>query len=327
MRAWEVWRHGEPRHALRAVELAAPAPAPGELRVRVSAAAMGLPDVLMCRGGYPLTPPLPFVPGQEVAGIVTAAGTAGPGALPVGTRVMGVTAFAAGRGGLAEETVMAARSAFAVPAALGDAEAAAFSIAFRTAWIGLVQRGRLQPGETLVVLGAAGGTGSAAVQLGAALGARVIAVAGGAEKGAYCAGLGASVVIDHERAEVGTAVVDATGGAGADVIYDPVGGAVANAAVAGIANEGRLLLVGYAAGEWADPPPLDVVRRNYSVVGVFAGAYDRAFNDRIIAQLGDLVAAGRIHSAVERTVGFDEVPAALDDVARRLVLGRHVLVW
>jgi NADPH2:quinone reductase len=324
MRAWQVVRHGEPAEALELVDLPVPEPGPGDVRVAVAAAALGLPDVLMCRNGYPLTPGLPFVPGQEVAGVVTAAGP--DAGIPVGTRVMGVTAFVTGVGGFAEETLIPARGAFPVPEGLNDADAAGFSIAYRTGWIGLVQRGRLQPAENLVVLGAAGGTGSAAIQLGHAIGARVIAVAAGPEKLAYCEGLGADVTIDHRSGDVTAAIREATGGRGADVIYDPVGGDVAKAALGAIANEGRLLLIGYASGSWAPVSPLDVTRGNYSVLGVFAGAYDRAFNERMITELGRMVTEGKVQSQVRRTFAFDELPAALEHVAARSSLGKDVLL-
>src|SRR5262249_4260343 len=157
---------------LHEVELDSPQPGPGQVRIRVAAAGIGLPDVLMCRGTYPLTPPLPFTSGQEATGTITAVGDGVD--LPIGTRVICVTAFTAGKGSFAEECLVAAGSAFAVPDGLTDAQAAGFWIPPLTAWIGLVARGGLAVGDWLAVLGAAGGSGIAAVQLGRALGARVV---------------------------------------------------------------------------------------------------------------------------------------------------------
>ena len=184
MHAWQVQEHGEPRHVLRRVEVRAPMPGSGELRVRVEAAAIGLPDVFMCRGTYPLTPPLPFIGGQEVCGVVDAVGDAVE--LAVGTRIMGVTTFFDGRGGFAEEAILSTGTAFRVPEGMASTVAAAFRIGYSTAWTALVERGRLQSGEALVVLGGAGGSGMSAIQLGCALGATVIAVAAGREKAEFC---------------------------------------------------------------------------------------------------------------------------------------------
>jgi NADPH:quinone reductase len=324
MHAWQVVEHGEPVDALRLVEIAPPEPAPTEVRVRVGAAALGLPDVLMCRGSYPLTPVLPFTPGQEVAGIVTCAGA--QTRIAVGTRVMAVTSFFAGHGGFAEETLAMANSTFPVPAEMRDVEAAGFFIAYHTAWAALVQRGGLQPGERLLVLGAAGGTGAAAISVGRALGAQVIAAAGGADKGAYCRSQGAHAVIDHQAESLPEAVAAVTGGHGVDLIFDPVGGAVSTAAVQCLANEGRLLVVGFASGAWVTISLLDAVMRNYSVVGVMGAGRDHARDTAAHAELLRLYREGLIRTAPTRTAPFDQLPNALQAVADRKSLGRIVVV-
>jgi NADPH2:quinone reductase len=241
LRAWQVQEHGEPSDALRRAEAAVPPPGAGQIRVRVAAAALGLPDVLMCRGTYPLTPALPFTPGQEGVGVVLAAG-AGAEAR-VGERVMAVSAFYVGHGAFAEEALAVDSFAFPVPDSMPDEQAAGFVIPYHTAYVGLVRRGQLRKGETLLVLGGSGGTGSAAIQLGRALGARVLSTARGAERVAFCRELGADVGIDRGRQDVAEAVREATAGRGADVIYDPVGGEAFEAAVRCIAHEGRLLSV------------------------------------------------------------------------------------
>jgi NADPH2:quinone reductase len=323
MRAWQVYQHGEPPEALRLIDLDAPEPGPGEVRLEVAAACLGLPDVFMCRGMYPLTPKLPFVAGQEVAGVVTATGADVD--LPVGTRAMCVTAFTSGRGGFAEQTIAMARNVFSVSPSMSDSDAAAFYIAYHTAWIGLVQRGRVQAGEHLLVLGGAGGSGLAAIQLGKALGANVLATAGGPERVAFCRDQGADVVIDYHTEPVVEAIRAATADHGADLIYDVVGGELAGSAVRAIAPEGRLLLVGFASGTWAAINPVHCVRRNYSVVGVY-NTYDRPFQDRAHAALLELFEQGRIGTAATRTVPFERLPSALDDLSRRATLGRTVLL-
>jgi len=324
MRAWQVQSKGEPIDVLRAVELPAPEPGPGQLRIRVTAAGIGLPDVFMCRHTYPLTPPLPFTSGQEATGIVTAVG---PGVdIPVGSKVMAVTAFTDGHGSFAEECLVLAGSAFPVPEGLTDAEAAGFWIPHLTGWIGLVDRGSLVAGEWLAVLGAAGGSGIAAVQLGRARGARVIAIVSDDERAAFCRGLGAEVTLNHRDGPLRPALRETTGGRGVDVIYDPVGGALAEDAVGALARGGRLLAVGFASGAWPRLETHDLVIANTSLVGVFAGGYSRAELDGIHANLSALVADGRLVNAVTSEIPFDDLPVALQRMADRGVVGKLVLV-
>ncbi len=324
MRAWQVGSHGTPSDVLRLVEIDEPQPGPGEVRLRVRAAALGMPDAFMCRDTYALTPPLPFVPGQEVCGIVDAVGSDVDVDVATGSRLMAVTSFTDGRGGFAEVTVARAVSAFRVPDDMSDVDAAGFRIGYSTAWIGLVRRGALRADEWLLMLGAAGGSGATALQLGKALGARVIAVAAGPEKLAYCARLGADVLIDRTTESVPEAVLAATGGHGADVVYDPVGGDAAAAAFRCIAPEGRLLAVGFASGRWAQVDTARAVRRNYSLVGVFAGGYTREQNEDDHEALLALAADGRLASITE-AVPFLDLPAALDAVADGTVIGKTVL--
>jgi NADPH2:quinone reductase len=183
----------------------------------------------------------------------------------------------------------------------------------------------LARGETLVVLGAAGGTGSAAVTLGHALGATVIAVAGGAAKGSYCRSLGAAHTVDHARGDVAGAVRELTADRGADVVYDPVGGEMFDAACRFVANEGRILTVGFAGGGWGTVSTADVTVRNYSVVGVFAGAYDRELRAEVQRELLGLWDAGAIRSIVTTSVPFDDAPALLESLASRRMMGKAVV--
>ena len=324
MRAWQVQDVGEPIDVLHLVELDPPQPGPGQVRLRVVAAGIGLPDVFMCRGTYPLTPPLPFSSGQEATGTVTAVG--GGVDIPIGTRVMCVTAFWQGHGSFADECLAAVDSIFPVPPGLTDAEAAGFWIPNMTGWIGLVDRGRLAAGEWLAVLGASGGSGIAAVQLGHALGARVIAVVSDEERASFCRRLGADATVNHRDGPLGPALRGVTGGQGVDVIYDPVGGSSAEDAAGALARYGRLLAVGFASGAWPRLATLDLVITNTSLLGVFAGGYTRDELDDIHANLAGLVGDGRLRNAVTAEVPFDELPNALQHMADRAVVGKQVWV-
>jgi NADPH:quinone reductase len=320
--AWQVQRLGPPADVLRRVAVDEPVPGPGDVRLRVRCAGIGLPDALMCRGSYAFSPSLPFIPGQEVCGTVDAVG---PGVtVPLGTRLMAVTNFFDGQGGFAEATLVRSESAFRVPEAMRDEDAAGFRIGFSTACIGLVRRGTLQPGERLLVLGAAGGSGLAALRLGVGLGARVMAVAAGPEKRALCAAAGAEVVIDRTEGPVADAVLEATGGDGVDVVYDPVGGEVAGSLGRCLSRGGRLLAVGFASGRWVDVDVSDYVLRNASLVGVYAGGQTRAEAEADHEYLLGLAADGRL-GGVERAVPFDTLPEALGAIDRAEAAGKVVL--
>jgi NADPH2:quinone reductase len=277
----------------------------------------------MCRGVYPLTPRLPFVCGQEATGKVTAVGDGVE--LEVGTKVMGVTGFTQGWGGFADECLMIADSIHPVPAGLSDEQAAGFWIPHMTAWIGLVDRGKLEPGETVVVLGAGGGSGTAAVQLGKALGARVIAVVGDDARAELCRTLGADGVIDRRARPLRDAILDATFGRGVDLVYDPVGGEAGEAATRALARYGRLLAVGFASGRWPQPPVHQLVGANTSIIGVLAAGYSRAELGDVHARLSELITRGALRTTVTETVPFGGLPAALQRVADRAVVGKVVM--
>ena len=322
MRAWQIQRNGPPREVLQRVDLDEPVPGPGEVRLRVRAAAVGMPDAFMCRGSYAFRPAMPFVAGQEVCGVVDAVGDGVDIAL--GARLMAVTNFFDGRGGFAQYAIARAESAFRVPDAMADADAASFRIGYSTAWVGLVRRGALAAGDGLLVLGAAGGSGTTAVLLGRALGARVFAVASGPEKLAVCRALGAEVAIDRGVESVPDAVLAATGGRGADLVYDPVGGPVADAAVGCLARDGRLLAVGFASGRWVEPDVWALARRNASVVGVYAGGYTRAENEADHEALLALHAQDHLRS-VATVVPFADLPDAVAAVDEGTATGKLVV--
>jgi len=242
----------------------------------------------------------------------------------LGERLMAVTSFFDGHGGFAEATIARADAAFRVPDAMSDTDAAAFRIGYSTAFIGLVRRGRLQPGERLLVLGGAGGSGLAALQLGVALGARVIAVVAGEAKRQLCLSAGADVVIDRTVSAVTDAVLEVTGGAGADVVYDPVGGDFAASVTRCLASGGRLLAVGFASGEWIHADIAEFVLRNASIVGVYAGSQTRAETEADHESLLALAADGRLGHAT-RAVPYDVLPDALTAVDRAEAVGKLVV--
>jgi NADPH2:quinone reductase len=239
---------------------------------------------------------------------------------------MSVTAFTQGDGSFAEECLVLGDSTFAVPDGLTDTQAAGFWIPHLTGWIGLVERGGVAAGDWLAVLGAAGGSGIAAVQLGRALGASVIAIVGDEERAEFCRGLGAEMTINHRNGPLAPALRDATGGHGVDLLYDPVGGALAEDAAGALARHGRLLAVGFASGSWPRVETLNLVVTNSSLIGVFAGGYVRAELDAIHARLSALIADGRLANAITAEVPFAELPAALQRLADRAVIGKLVML-
>lgn len=292
--------------------------------MKVGAVGVGLPDVFMCRGVYPLGPSEgSFTPGQEVCGTVVEAGEGVN--LDAGQRVMAVTSFQTGDGGFAELCLGLGGSAFTVPNSMDDAAAAGFLIPYHTAWIGLVRRGGLAPAETLLVLGAAGGTGAAACSLGAALGARVIGVAGGPERCEVAASFGAHQTVDHREGDIAAGVMDLTDGRGVDVVYDPVGGDAYTAASRCVARDARIVLIGFASGEWAPVNVRHVVQRNYSVVGAIPARYSREERLADHRELSALWDAGSIASVVTASFPLEELPEAMRALESREVIGRVVL--
>ncbi len=324
MRAWRVDRAGEPSEVLNLADVPVPEPGPGQIRVQVTAAGLGLPDVLMCRHTYPLTPPGAFIPGQEGTGVVSAIG---PGVdMSLGTKVMSTTSFMEGHGSFAEECLAPAQSSFAVPSGLSDVDAAGFWIPHLTAWIGLVDRARLEPGQWLAVLGAAGGSGIAAVQLGRALGARVVAIVRNQERAEFCRGMGADETINYRDGDMVSRLRQMTDGRGVDAVYDPVGGPVAEEAATALARHGRLLAVGFASGAWPRMETSHLVVTNTSLLGVYAGGYKRDELDAIHSELCNLLSSGRLQNAVTAQVPFDDLPSALQRLADRSVIGKMVMV-
>jgi NADPH2:quinone reductase len=326
MRAWQATAHGEPADVLALAEVPLPAAGPGQVLVKVRAAALNFPDVLLCRGQYQLRPEPPFTPGIELCGEVVALGD-GVSGIAVGQRVLGNPALP--YGALADYAVMAATDAFAAPQCLDDAAAAALHVAYQTGWFALHRRAHLQPGETLLVHAAAGGVGSAAIQLGQAAGARTIAVVGGAEKAKVAQQLGADVVIDRREQDFVAVVKEVTGGRGADVVFDPVGGDAYTGSTKCIAFEGRLLVIGFAGGTIPAPALNHVLIKNYSIVGLHWGLYSKMAPPTIPAAhqaLCALAEQGKIAPLIGGRLPLDDAPAGLTRLGAGDSVGRIVVI-
>jgi len=311
---------------LELAEVPRPRPGPGQLLVKVLAAAANFPDVLMLGGTYQVRPPLPFTPGVELCGEVVEAGEGAGGHQP-GDRVIGGAVLP--HGAFAEYALMDAGSVLPAPAALDDAEAAPFQVTYHTGWYALHRRAGLKAGETLLVHAAAGGVGSGAVQLGKAAGARVIGVAGGPDKARVARDLGADVVIDRRAEDFVAVVKEATGGRGADVVYDPVGGDAFRRSTKCIAFDGRILIIGFASGDIPQAALNHALVKNYSIVGVHWGLYARLHPAGVRdchAELTRLAAAGEIRTLVSERLSLAEVPGAIARLAAGTTTGRIVFI-
>lgn len=324
MKAWRVHELGEPRTALQLEEVPDPVAGPGQVLVRVLAAPANFPDVLLCRGEYQITPPLPFTPGVELCGEVVAVGD-GVTRFTQGDRVIGNPNLPGG--GFAQLAVLDEANTFTAPAALDDAEAAALSIGYQTSWFALHRRTHLEAGETLLVHAAAGGVGSAAVQLGKAAGAKVIGVVGGGDKVEYCRRLGADLVIDRRTEDFVPLVKEFTGGRGADVVYDPVGGDAYAKSTKCIAFEGRILIIGFAGGTIPTPGLNHALIKNYSIIGLHWGLY-KQYNQQAIAdcheELTRLAASGAIRPLISERLSLADVADGLGRLGEGGTVGRLV---
>ncbi|MBX6387400.1 MAG: NADPH:quinone oxidoreductase family protein [Frankia sp.] len=326
MRAALCREYGSP-DVVRVEEVRLPEPGPGEVRVRVGAAAVNFPDVLLIANRYQMTVPTPFVPGSEFAGVVDAVGDGavdGTGRpLAVGDRVFGTTMI----GAFAEQVVVGGSSVRPVPAGVDDAAAAAFGVAHRTAMYALRTVGGLAAGQRLVVLGAGGGVGLAAVQLGAVLGAEVVAVASADDKLAVAAANGASILINYRERDLRSAL-RAEVPDGVDLVVDPVGGALSEPALRALRFGGRFVTVGFASGEIPRIPLNLVLLKGAHVLGFQMRdimAHLAAEAERDDAELTDLLAAGRVRPHIGATFPLDDVVAALRHVGDGKAIGKTVL--
>ena len=310
--------------ALRWTELPTPQPAAGQVLVAIQAASLNFPDLLIVQNKYQIKPPLPFVPGAEYAGVVQAVGE-GVTHLSVGDSV----ACLSGTGGFGTHTLAPAALCMPLPPGFSAVDGAAFIMTYATSHHALMDRAQLQAGETVLVLGAAGGVGTAAIQIAKAAGARVIAAASSDEKCALCTRLGADASINYSRQNLRDELKTLTGGKGPDVVYDPVGGDYTEQAFRSIAWRGRYLVVGFAAGPIPALPLNLPLLKGASIVGVFWGDFAKrepAANAAMMRELAGWYAQGRIKPVIDQTMPMAELKAAFAHMGSRGVMGKLVLV-
>jgi NADPH2:quinone reductase len=323
MRAVLCRQLGDPS-AIKVEEIPGPRPGAGEVRIAVVAAGVNFPDILMIEGKYQVKPELPFIPGLEVAGTVVECGE-GVSHVAPGQRALG---FARRGGGYASEIVLPAGIVTPIPDAMDFVTAAAFPVAYGTAHFALAYRGRLAAGETLLVLGATGGVGLAAIEVGKLIGARVIAAAGGPDKLAIARQHGADETIDYRAESLRDRVLELTGRKGVDVVFDPVGGSAFEQSVRCIGWEGRILVVGFASGDIPRVATNLILVKNFSVVGVVFGEHSARFPDdsgRRLLGLLDHWSQGHLRPRVWRTFPLEQAPDALAEITARRVIGKVVL--
>ena len=312
-----------PPESLVVEETASLTPGPTEVVIGVKAASVNFPDVLIIQNKYQTKPPLPFSPGSELSGIVKAVGSDVTRWKP-GDRVIASTTY----GAFAEEAKADASRLMAIPAGMDFKTAAAFILTYGTSDHALCDRGELKAGETLLVLGAAGGVGLAAIEIGKAVGARVIACASTAEKLEVCTAHGADATINYTTEDLRERIKELTGGKGIDVVYDAVGGPYTEPALRSLAWRGRLLVVGFAAGEIPKIPINLTLLKGCSIVGVFWGDWTRREPERFaerIKQLDRWFQEGKLKPHVSETMPFERAPEAIAKMASRQVKGKLVL--
>ena len=322
MKALRVHGYGQDDHIVLD-EVPVPEPRAGEVRVRVHACGISFVDLLLARGGYQVRPTPPFVPGSEFSGVVDAIGPDTTTDLKPGDRVAGTR-----QGAWAESVCVPATSVFALPADASFVEGAVLLAAFGTALYALRERGHLRPGETLLVLGATGSVGHAAVQIGKLLGARVIAAASTDEKLAVCKAHGADVLINYSTQDLRAAIKEATGGLGPDVIYDPVGGVYAEPAFRSIGWRGRYLVIGFANGEIPRLPANLMLLKGASMVGVFWGDFARRepqANAAAMRQMMGWIAEGKLRPLISARYSLADTAKAFNALAARQATGKIVI--
>ncbi|MBB4375141.1 NADPH2:quinone reductase [Bradyrhizobium sp. cir1] len=310
--------------ALQWKELPTPQPKAGEVLIDIKAASLNFPDILIVQNKYQYKPSPPFVPGSEYAGTVMAVGE-GVTHIKPGQDV----ACLSGTGAFGTHTIAPAAQCMPLPPSMTHVDAAAFIMTYATSHHALLDRGQLKAGETLLVLGAAGGVGTAAIQIGKIAGARVIAAASTDEKCELCKQQGADIAINYSQGNLRDAIKAATEGKGPDVIYDPVGGELAEPVFRSIAWRGRYLVIGFAAGPIPSLPLNLALLKGASIVGVFWGAFaskEPQANQAMMAELGRWYVEGKIKPVIDRTMPMAELKAAYAHMGSRGVKGKLVMV-
>ena len=312
---------GDPWVNLEAVELAPPDPPVGTVRIRVDASELNFADILQCQGSYQVKWIPPFTPGMCAAGVVEAAEVRTGFAR--GDRVVGPTVEPAG--GYAEQALLLAAQTHRIPPSVSSPTAMAIHITYATAWFAFHRRANLQPGESVLVLAAAGGVGTAAVQMARAHGCWVVGAVGGSAKAEVARQAGADLVVDYESEDLYRRVLEETDGRGVDVAFDPVGGRHFDTVRRLLTWEGRLLVIGFAGGEIPKAPANHVLVKNYSVVGVHMGGYRERVPELVrqcYAEIHTQLDNGMIEPFVSEVVGFGALPASLERLSRRDTVGR-----
>lgn len=310
--------------ALTWKELPTPQPGAGEVLIEIKAASLNFPDLLIVQNKYQMKPPLPFVPGSEYAGVVQAVGE-GVKHLQVGQNV----ACLSGTGGFATHTIAPAALCMPLPAGFSYVDAAAFIMIYATSHHALVDRAQLKAGETVLVLGAAGGVGTSAIQIAKTMGAHVIAAASTDEKCELCRSIGADATINYSTENLREALKTLTNGKGPDIIYDPVGGELAEPAFRSIAWRGRYLVVGFASGSIPSLPLNLTLLKGASIVGVFWGGFARQEPEasaKAMSELAQWYAQGKIKPVIDRTMPMDQLKEAYAHMGSRHVKGKLVMV-
>ncbi|HUP05534.1 MAG TPA: NADPH:quinone oxidoreductase family protein [Caldimonas sp.] len=322
MRAW-LCENPIGVEALQWKELPTPEPKAGEVRIAIKAASLNFPDLLIVQNKYQMKPPLPFVPGSEYAGVVEAVGEGVTNVKPGDA----VAAFG-GTGGFATHAVVSAPLVMPLPPGFAFDDAAAFVLTYATTHHALLDRAAIKPGETLLVLGAAGGVGTAAIQIGKVAGASVIAAASSDEKLALCREIGADETINYSTGNIREALKALTDGKGPDVVYDPVGGDLAEPVFRSIAWRGRYLVIGFAQGPIPALPLNLALLKGASIVGVFWGDFARRepkANARALAELAGWYAQCKIKPVIDRRLPMPELPKAYELMGTRKVRGKLVM--
>ena len=304
-------------------ELPTPEPGAGEVRVAIRAASLNFPDILIVQNKYQIKPPLPFVPGSEYAGVIEAVG-AGVAQLKIGDAV---AAFGS-TGGFATHAIVKADFVMPLPAGFAFDDASAFVLTYATTHHALLDRAALKPGETVLILGAAGGVGTAAIQIAKAVGARVIAAASSDAKCELCKSLGADATINYGRADIRAEIKALTGGKGPDVVYDPVGGDLAEPVFRSIAWRGRYLVVGFAQGGIPALPWNLALLKGAAIVGVFWGDFARRepkANAKALTELAQWYARGLVKPVIDRRLPMPQLLEAFEIMASRQVRGKLVM--
>lgn len=323
MRALLCKEHGLPDKLVLATDVEEPTAGPGEVVIDVKAAGLNFPDVLIIQGKYQFQPEMPFSPGGECAGVILSVGE-GVSRYKVGDKVIAMT----GSGAFRDQVTTSEHAVMPMPEGLDFTQAAGVAMTYFTSYHALKQRANLQPGETLLVLGAAGGVGSTAVELGKHMGAKVIAAASSEEKLAMCRDLGADETINYSEQDLKGAIKELTGGKGVDVVYDPVGGDYAEPALRGMAWNGRYLVIGFASGPIPEPPLNLTLLKGSSIVGVFWGRFigeEPEVHQQNIRELWSLFAEGKLKPAINDVFPLEDYEKAYEVMMGRKARGKVIL--